>query len=105
MIHQAAAALADYALAVGIVDHGDEPVALGNLVELVERRHVAVHAEHAVSDEHAAPETGQVLFDHALGIGSITVLIDQYLGAGQAASVDDRGVIEPVGEDHILLAH
>jgi hypothetical protein len=99
------AALAYHSFTVGIVHHGHHTIALGDLVQLVQRCNVAVHAEYPVRDQDAASIVRQILLDHTLRVGSIAVLVHQYLGARQAAAVDDRGMVEPVGEDHVLLPH
>lgn len=104
MVHDAAAAAAQHALAVRIIHHRQHAVLLRDLAEPVERRDVAVHAEHAIGDEQAAAVVGQVLANLGLGIGHVAVLVDDDLRAAQPRAVDDAGVVEPVGEDDVLLA-
>ena len=70
---------------------------------LLERRDVAVHREDRVGDDQrAAPPRacaqapGEVL--------DVAVVVDEDLGARQPAAVDDRGVVELVGEDDVAAA-
>jgi len=50
MIHYPAAAPAQHALAVGVVDHRQNAVTVRDLGQLIQRRYIAVHAKHAVGD-------------------------------------------------------
>ena len=93
-----------YAFAMRIVDHCQDVVPGGYLIDLVQRGDIAIHAEHAVGDHHASAVLGEVLADLGVEIGGVTVFIDDDLGAGESRSVDDAGVVEPVGKDHILFS-
>jgi hypothetical protein len=63
MVHDAAPAFAEHALAVGVVHHQQQVVFLRHLVDLVQRCHVAVHAEDAVGHDQRAAVLRQVGLD------------------------------------------
>ena len=67
-----------------------------------ERREVAVHREHGVGDDDrlAAAGTAQPARERV----EVGVRVDDRLRAREAAAVDDRGVVERVGEDHLAAA-
>ena len=69
-----------------------------------QRADVAVHGEDAVADQQLLAglifHAGQPLF----GLGDILVLEYQNLGAGQARAVDDRSMVQLVGDDEIFFA-
>ena len=70
--------------------------------DVLERRDVAVEAEHAVGrDQRAAAVALREAPGQVLGVG---VLVGERLRAGQPAAVDDRRVRELVVEDHLALA-
>ena len=99
---RAAPARPERADGVGVVDHQHRAVAAGELAQPAELGDVAVHREEAVGDDQAAvtrqpPEApGEVL--------EVAVAVDERLGAGEAAAVDDARVVELVGEDHVAAA-
>jgi len=104
MIDDAAPAAADHALAVRVVDHQHDAVRRGNLVDLVQWSDIAVHAEHAVSDCQRAAVFTLVLADDPLQVSRVGVSEADDRRAGEAAAVDDTGMVELVGEDDILFA-
>ncbi len=104
VVHDAPA-LAQHPLAVGIVHHGHQPVPLGDLVELVQGGDVAVHREHPIGDQQPPAVVPDVLLDHPLAVGRVAVLVDDDFGPREAATVNDGGVVQPVGEDDVALAH
>ena len=104
VIDDAAPALAQHAFAVGVVHHEHDAMFLGDVADLVQRRDVAVHAEDAVGDDQAPAVFGR-FGDLAAQIVDIVVGIAHHRGPAQAAAVDDGGVVEFVGEDHVVLAH
>ena len=69
--------------------------------ELAQRRPVSVHGEHGVGDHDLAARR---FAERLLHRGHICVRIDLDAGAGKAAAVDDRGVIQRVGEDQVFGA-
>ena len=74
------------------------PSLVGHRRELRDRRQVALHAEHAVGDDQAPRQRGRV-GDRAPQAVDVPVLVDGLVaGARQAHPVDDRRVVEPVGE-------
>jgi hypothetical protein len=87
---------------VGVVDHHAGVVAVGELDDLLERRDVPVHREHAVRDDQAPPPVG--LAQAPGEVLGVAVVVDEHVGAGEPAAVDDAGVVQLVGENDISLA-
>ncbi len=52
MIHNASTTFAKDALAMCVVHHQEKIKFIGNLVERVQRCHIAVHAENTVGNDH-----------------------------------------------------
>ena len=94
-----AAAGADDAGGVGFVDDHSRAVGSREVDDVAQGCEVAVHGEHRVGDDHRAASVG------SLQSGSqrvqIAMLIDDGLGAREPAAVDDRGMVQRVGEDHV----
>ena len=95
----AAAAGAERAGAVRLVDDHAHVVAPGELDDLRQRRDVAVHREDAVGDDQRAAPLG--LAQAPREVVDVAVVVDEGLGPRQPAAVDDRGVVELVGEDDL----
>jgi hypothetical protein len=87
---------------VSLVDHHAQPVARRKLDDPLERRHVAVHREHAVGDDQRP--TALRLLDAPLEMVEIAVVVDEHVGAREPAAVDDRGVVELIGEHDVAGA-
>ena len=92
----------DRAGAVRLVDHHARVVALRQLDDALERRHVAVHREDAVGHDQRAAALR--LAQPPLEVVHVAVVVDERLGARQPAAVHDAGVVECVGEDDVALA-
>ena len=99
---RAAAARAQRAGAVRLVDHHARVVAAGELDDLGQRRDVAVHREDAVGDDQRAAAVG--LAQAPREVLDVAVVVDEGLRPGEPAAVDDRGVVERVGEDDVAAA-
>lgn len=101
----AAAAGADEADRVRVVDHHHGVVPLGQVADLGERGDVAVHREDAVGDDElaAGAALGRLL-ELLLQVGHVAVGVAEAAGLGEADAVDDRGVVEGVGDDGVLGA-
>ncbi len=105
VIDDPAAAPAQHALTVGVVDHQQVVVLLGDGVDLIERRHIAVHAEHPVGDDHRpAIAAALVVFNHPAQVVGVAVRVAQDAGPGKPAAVDDAGMVELVRVDDVVLA-
>ena len=87
---------------MGLVDGHADAVLAGELDDLGQRRDVAVHREDGVGHDQRAASFGLA---HAPGeVLDIGMAVDEGLRARQPAAVDDRGVVELVGEDDLALA-
>ena len=102
---RAAAAFAEMAVRVAIVDHDERAVALGEVADLRQLRDVAVHREDAVG--------GDQLEARAVRVGLLQPRLQLvHVGVGEAVAlrlaepdaVDDRGVVQRVGDDRVLGA-
>ena len=112
MVDRAAAVPAENAGRVGVVDEDRGIGRLGRLDDAGQRSDVAIHAEHAIGDDEdqairqarpLAALLDRIVEDGAEGF-DIGVLVDLARRLREAHPVDDRGVIELVGHDQVLLA-
>ena len=87
---------------VRVVDHHPHVVAPRQLDDLLERRDVAVHREHAVGHDQRAAAVG--VAQPPREVLDVAVAVDERLRAREPAAVDDRGVVELVGEHDLALA-
>ena len=103
---RAASLLAEMPGRVAVVDQHQRAIAVGEPADLLELRHIAVHREHAVG--------GDQLEARAAGVGLLEPVLELvHVGIGEAIAarlrephaVDDRGVIEAVGNDRVVLVH
>ena len=97
--------LAEMPVRVAVVDHDEGAVALGEVADLRQLRHVAVHGEDAVG--------GDQLEAGAVAVGLLQPLLQLvHVGIGEAVAlrlaepdaVDDGGVVQRVGDDRVLCA-
>src|SRR5688572_17870937 len=88
MIDRAPPILSEHAARMGVVDHHDAAVFLGEGAQLGQRAEVAVHAEHAVSDQQPARRRRQVPYNGARGV---RVAMRKHLNrrAAETRTVDD----------------
>ena len=97
--------LAQHPRRVGVVDHHDGAVLVRDLDQRWKRCDVAVHREHAVGDQELVASRRLRLGEERVGRGRVLVREDLDLGPRQSGAVDDRGVIEGVGEDRVVPSH
>ena len=95
MLVRAASVRTCEADSVGIVDHDHGVVALSQLDDLRQRRHVAVHREDAVGDHHPEARAGAV-HELVLEVGHVAVGVPVSLRLAQADAVDDARVVQRV---------
>src|SRR5579862_870887 len=104
MIDGAAPLAAEDAGGMRVVDHHDRAVFFGGFTQAGQRTDVAIHRKDAVGDQQLFPrlvlDTGELL----LGVGNVLVAEDENLRPGKTAAVDDRGVVQLVGDDEVVLA-
>ena len=104
-VRRAAALRADEAGGVAIIDHHQRIMGIGELADIRQLGEIAIHGEHAIGDDDDAAGAGtarllQLLFEIVhVAIGEAVAL-----GLGQADAVDDRGMVQGIGNDGILLA-
>ena len=88
---------------VAVVDHHQCAVALGQVADLDQLGHVAVHREDAVGGDEPRPRAA-CLLQAALELDHVAVTVAQARRLAQANAVDDRGVIETVRDHRVFLA-
>ena len=94
MLGRPAPGAADEAGGMRIVHHDERAVALGQVADALQVGEVAVHAEHAVGRDQAAPAAlGLGLLETALEVAHVGVLVAPALGLAQPHAVDDTGVV------------
>ena len=79
-------------------------VAVGQVADLVELGDRAVHREHAVGDDQLVARAGRSRLQLRFEVGHVVVLVAKARGLAQADAVDDRRVVQRVGDDRVLLA-
>ena len=102
MLGRPAAARPDDADGVGVVDHDEGVVAVGEVADLVELREVAVHREDAVGRDQAAARAGG-FHEPRLELVHVAVREPKALSLAQPDPVDDRGVVQRVGDHGVLV--
>ena len=87
---------------MGIIDHDERVVFLGEVTDLGEWREGSIHGEHPIGDDERAAGTlgGDEL---RLKVCHVSVLVAIAGGLAETDAVDDRGVIEFVGDDGIAV--
>ena len=100
----APAGVAEEAGGVAFVDVHQRAVFFRQRGDLIQRGDEAVHREHAVGgDQNGARAVGLGLLELLLQIGHVAVGVAIPLGLAQTHAVDDRGVVEGVGDDRVVL--
>ena len=75
--HGAASTRAEHAGGVSLVHEHAQTMALRELDDLGQWRHIAIHREHAVGDDHRAATLGAL--DPPAQVLDVTVLVDEHL--------------------------
>ena len=99
---RAAAARADEASRVRVVDHHQRVVAVGQVADVLEARDHAVHREHAVGRDQAHAALARFL-QARFQLVEVVVGIAQALRFAQAHAVDDARVVQRVADHCVLL--
>ena len=87
---------------MALIDHDQRVVLLGKGADLVQRGGVAVHGEDTVGDDDA--ETLLLgLLEALLQLVHVGVGVAVADGLAQTHAVDDRGVVQRVGDDGVLV--
>ena len=101
---QAAPALgAEHAEAVGVIEQQQRVVLLAQRQQAADVGHVAVHAEHGIADDQLAPGRAGGQLRGQVGQVGMGIAVD--LGARQARTVDQAGVVERIGKQGIASTH
>ena len=103
MLVRAAAARAHETDGVGVIDHHQRSVRVGEIADRREVCEVAVHREHAICHNENAPRALGCL-ELRSKIGHVVVLVTETLGFAEAHTVDDGGVVELIGNDRVIRA-
>jgi hypothetical protein len=81
---------------VGLVHDQSSVVPGAALERLCQIDGVAIHREHRIGDQH---RPARPFGDQPGRLSEVEVGIDRHVGAGQPCAIDDRGVVELVGDD------
>jgi hypothetical protein len=105
MVRRAAALWSHEARGVAVVDHDDGIVTLCQRGDLRQRGEVAVHGKHAIGRDHDATRAiGPGFAKLCLQVVHIGICVAVAPGLAQSDAVDDRGVVQRVGDDRVLGA-
>ena len=88
---------------MGLVDRDPRAVLLTERDDLVERGKITFHREHPVDHDELARFGWRLDEEAAQGL-DVVVVEAMDVGVRQTAAVDDAGVVELVGEDHVPAA-
>src|SRR6202020_3349523 len=103
VIDRAAAIAAEYARGVGIVDHHNCAVFFRDIAQAGQRADVAIHRKDSIADQQLPARlilyAGELLF----GVSHVFVAENENLRLRQARAIDDRCMIERIGDDEIVL--
>ena len=98
------APFAQHAFAVRVVHVGHRAIFSGERADFVERRGVAVHREDAVGDDEPAPRVGS-LAQQVFQLTHVIVRVDVARRLRQSHAINNRAVVQLVGEKVVALAH
>ncbi len=88
---------------MGVVHHHQRVVSLRQLADFIQSGHSAVHGEDAVGGDESGA-MGLRLLKNILQLTRITVGVAEPLCLAQPDAVNDRGVIQLIGDDRIFRA-
>ena len=78
---------------------------VGQIANLVQLGHVAVHRKHPIGHDNFTADSCRVCgLELRLEVGHVVVGIAVSLGLAEADPVNNRGVVEAVADDGVLLA-
>ena len=98
----AAARFAQHARRMALVDHHQRVVLFRQSADPIERCGVAVHREYAVGDDDAEP-LGLRLLQALLQFAHVGIGVAVTHGLAQTHAVDDRSMVQRIGDDGVLL--
>ena len=103
VLGRAGTSLAHESDGMGVVDHDHRTVPFGKITDLRQRCDETVHGEDAIGGDHdvLAPLALGVL-ELGLQVGHVLVVVAETLCLAQPDAVDDRGMVELVGDDGIV---
>jgi hypothetical protein len=87
---------------VAVIDQQQRAELGGQRCELVHRRQDAVHTEHAVGDDQHGARLAAPGLELAAQVRHVGVFVGVLLRLAQADAVDQAGVDQAVGDDHVL---
>ena len=91
---------------VAVIDQHQRAVAVGERADLLQLGDEAVHGEHAVGGDELEPRVRRVRLPEAV-LELVHVRIGEAVAfrLAEADPVDDRGVVEAVGNDRVRFVH
>ena len=104
MVHGAAPPAAQHARGMRVIHHHDAVVFLPKVAQLRQRRNIAVHRKNTVGNDQLLARKIRVLFEDALAVLHVLVLENLDRGSGKTRAIDDRSVIQLVGNNQIVFS-
>jgi len=105
VVHDAPPRSPQDSFAVGIVHGGHGAVPFRQIDDGGQGSHVSIHGKDSVGDDELSTGVGGMLPQAGLQIFHVVVAVADDGGPGEAAGVDDGGVVELVAEDQVVLSH
>src|SRR5208283_1975230 len=103
MVNRAAPLAAEHARGMRVVHHHDRAISFCEIAQPRQRANITIHRKNAVGDQQLAAwlalNAGELLF----GMRNIFVAEDKNLRPRQPAAVNDRSVVQLVGDDEVFL--
>ena len=94
--------LADYSCGVRLIHHDESVVFLCKLVDLIQRTHIAVHGEDTIGSDDTEALCLRFL-ELLLQVVHVTVSITVTHRLAKTHTIDDRRMVERIGDDGILF--
>ena len=89
---------------MGIIDHHDRAILLRKIAERGQRPDVAIHGEDTVDDQQLL---SRLIFHRSelfFGMSGVFVAEDQDLRPRESRAIDNRGMVQLVGDDEVFLS-
>lgn len=90
-----------------VINHHQRTVLIRQVADLLQRRQVAIHGEHPIGDDDGPTCTGAVVqlrggLQLLLQVSHVPVGVAEAGCLGQADAVNNRGVVQRIGNDGVL---
>src|ERR1700730_15160770 len=104
VVDGAAASSPKHARGMRIINHHDAVILLSKFAEFRQWRDVTIHRENAVGDQQRVAVPADRFLKDTFAVLGVSLLENLDRSLRETATVYDRGVVQLVGDDEILLA-